>query len=286
MKILTSIFLIIVVALSFTLTVDDGAMKIHEMAFNRAMISFGLAKALNAVISLMQGTQLSFAPIGIGLNFSVGEVLDPLNDMVERFSWVMLLASISLGAQKIILLLSAKLFLQVALAISVFAALFLIWIRKFENAYLLHLTLKFFALLMILRFSAIVFVYSSELLYSSTLQEQYDESSKIVNNVKVELEDVKNKNNGLLKLKRDDGFFRGLSSKYSQAMDGLNISKRLNDLEENMEQASQNIIKLITIFVVQSVLLPLLYLWIFVSVITFILKIKFNENKLKILYNA
>ena len=90
MKIILSVLLVLLLGLSLFLDVDKAAMEIQNESFDRAMIAFGLAKGLNAVISLLQGTELSFTPVGVGLNFSVGEVLDPFNDMVERFSWVML----------------------------------------------------------------------------------------------------------------------------------------------------------------------------------------------------
>lgn len=83
-------------------------MQLQEKFLSKAMVAFGLAKGLNAVISLLQGTELSLTPVGIGINLSIGEVLDPFNDMVERFLWVMLLYSVSLGIQKIVLMISAK----------------------------------------------------------------------------------------------------------------------------------------------------------------------------------
>ncbi len=119
MKILLSVLLISILVLSLAFNIDENAMKLQNEAFDRAMIAFGLAKGLNAIISLIQGTELSLTPVGIGLNFSIGEVLDPFNDMVERFSWVMLASTVSLGIQNILLILSSKLFLQNDIGISV-----------------------------------------------------------------------------------------------------------------------------------------------------------------------
>ena len=38
-------------------------------------------------------------PVGVGVTLTIGEVLDPLNDLVERFAWLALVASVSLGLQ-------------------------------------------------------------------------------------------------------------------------------------------------------------------------------------------
>lgn len=151
MKVFISVIFVILLILNLGFEVDKGALKVQEEAFNRAMIAFGLAKGLNAIVSLLQGTELSFTPVGIGLNFSVGEVLDPFNDMVERFSWVMLGASVSLGIQKILLTLSAKVFLKTIFTISIVVSIFLLWNKKFQSSQYLVYSLKFFLLFLILR---------------------------------------------------------------------------------------------------------------------------------------
>ena len=170
MKIFLTLILLVILGMSLSLGLDERAMTLQDEALDRAMIAFGLAKGLNGVISLIQGTEISFAPAGLGLNFSVGEILDPFNDMVERFSWVMLLASVSLGIQKLLLVLSSKVFLQVALSLSVLVTLSFVWMKKFENSNLILMSLKLFIFFMFLRFGAIFFIYSSDILYTSFLE--------------------------------------------------------------------------------------------------------------------
>ncbi|MFK5937822.1 MAG: hypothetical protein QM497_05420 [Sulfurimonas sp.] len=282
MKIFISVILILLLVLSLSLGIDESALKLQNESFDRAMIAFGLAKGLNAVISLLQGTELSFTPIGVGLNFSIGEVLDPFNDMVERFSWVMLLSSVSLGVQKLLLLLSAKLFLQVALALSVVLTLAILWIKKLKNELFLSYAFKFFTLVLILRFSAIVFVNLSQLVYVTSLESEYNQASLIVEKTKTKLEDLETKNSNFVKSKKEDDFFDRLNNKYNTLANSMNIKKQLDGLEESIEEASKKIITLITIFVFESVLLPLLYLYLLILSIKFIFR---SELKLKMLYN-
>ena len=45
-----------------------------------------LSRTINAGISVLQETSISASPIGIGLSFPVGQVLDPINDATERVS--------------------------------------------------------------------------------------------------------------------------------------------------------------------------------------------------------
>jgi hypothetical protein len=53
---------------------------------------YALARGLNAVISVAQGTEMSIEPMGVGLTLTPGEILDPLNDLIEQVSSVLLIA--------------------------------------------------------------------------------------------------------------------------------------------------------------------------------------------------
>jgi len=285
MKIILSLFLIFVLMLTLIFEVDNSALVLQEEALHRAFMAFGLAKGLNAIISLIQGTELSFTPVGIGLTFSVGEVLDPFNDMVERFSWVMLAASVSLGIQKLLLILSAKLFLQVVLTLSIVTSLTLLWFDKFQKYKSLFYSLKLFAFLVILRLSAVVFIYSSELLYISVLEVEYKEASAVVESTKKELDALEKKNSNVVKSNKNESTWEWVGSNVNKVKKSLDISSQLKGLEKSIDDASKNIITLITIFILQSMLMPLLFLWLSILSMKVIFKLEFNEEKLKLLYN-
>ena len=284
MKIVFSILLLALLVFSFAFELDADAMALHNEAFERSMVAFGLAKGLNAVISLIQGTELSFAPMGIGLSISVGEVLDPFNDMVERFSWVMLFASVSLGIQKLLLLLSAKLFLQVVLAFSIVFSLFALWYKKLHQAKLLSFSMKILLFVLVLRFGAVSFVYTNELLYNSLLHTEYVASTKILKKTEDKLQEIKHENTQITNSKKDTPWYDvDVVGKYKTVKSQLDISKRLGDLSSNIERASRKMISLITIFVVQSLLMPLLFLWFLLSMIKWIFRVESIGEKLGII---
>lgn len=64
-----------------------------------AGLIYGTARGINALVSLLQGTELNL----LVMTFSIGEVLDPLNDLIERFSEVVMFALGSLALQAILL---------------------------------------------------------------------------------------------------------------------------------------------------------------------------------------
>ena len=276
MRFFISIILVLFLFLGAFAGVDESALLLQDEAFDRAMLAFGLAKGLNAIISLVQGTEFSFTPVGVGLNFSVGEVLDPFNDMVERFSWVMLLATVSLGIQKLVLLLSAKVFLQVAFSLSLLLTLGLVWFKELKNQLFLVVSLRVFFFLFVLRFSAIVFVFAAHLFYTSTLANDYNNASQVIAKTQVELEEMQTKSKTALQTQKEEGFFSKINKQYNNVAQSFNISKQLQSLEKSIEKASRNIITMITIFVVQSVILPLLYLWFLVSSFRLIFRSEFR----------
>ncbi|MBU1503478.1 hypothetical protein KKC34_07875, partial [bacterium] len=233
-----------------------------------------------------QGTEFTFTPVGVGFNFSIGEVLDPLNDMVERFSLVMLFASISLGIQKLLLILSTKMFLQVVLALSIVTSLLGLWIKKAQNTSFFVFSMKMVFLLLILRFAAVLFVYSSEYFYNSVLQSEFQQSSAVIEKTKVELENLQKENRSLVNSKKESGFFNGVSSKYDALTETFNISAKLESLQKHIEDASRKIINLITIFVVQSIIMPLLFLWLFLTSVRYIFRVKFDNEKVTAMLNS
>jgi len=280
MKIFLTIIILFFIGISLSFSLDEYALRVHDEAFDRAMLAFGLAKGLNAIISLIQGTEISLTPAGLGVNFSVGEVLDPFNDMVERFSWVMLFSSVSLGMQKLLLILSSKIFLQVALVLSAFFSIVFIWMKQLSESNLLALSLKFFMLLMILRFGAIFFIYTSTLLYDTTLKSEYQNATQTIMKTKKELEDINDKNRRIINSNKDMSFIDKIRSKTDEISNTLNLSSRLKSLEGNIEEASINIINLITIFLLQSLVIPLLFLWFFINSVQWIFRVEIDTKKL------
>ena len=104
--------LLLAALMAVTPFLDQRAVDNYESLFQRALVTFALARTLNGVISAVQGTEVAIQPAGVGVTLTPGQMLDPVNDLVERFSWVMLGATISLGIQQVLLEVSAWWVLQ------------------------------------------------------------------------------------------------------------------------------------------------------------------------------
>ena len=82
-KWLFSILLLLVAVLAVTPIVDQRASIEYEKLFQRALITFALARTINGVISVVQGTEVALQPAGVGVTLTPGEILDPVNDLIE-----------------------------------------------------------------------------------------------------------------------------------------------------------------------------------------------------------
>ena len=54
-------------------------------------------------ISVGRGMEVAIQPMGVGVTLAPGQLLNPINDLVENFSSLMMAACIALGAQKILI---------------------------------------------------------------------------------------------------------------------------------------------------------------------------------------
>ena len=102
-KSLPPILLAALVACSWFSPFDSIATEKIDAGLKRALVSFATARGLNAAISVLQGTNIAVEPAGIGVTLAPGEVLDPLNDLIESFSNLMLIASVSFGIQHVLI---------------------------------------------------------------------------------------------------------------------------------------------------------------------------------------
>lgn len=91
---------------------DKAADQYFEHIITRAGVAYATCRAINAGVSVIQSSTLQLEPAGVGVSLAVGQALDPIDDMTERLSDVLVTAITSLGIQKLGYEISVYLFLQ------------------------------------------------------------------------------------------------------------------------------------------------------------------------------
>ena len=253
MRLVITALLGLILFFNFYVVVDENALKIYNDTFNRAVYSFALVKGLNALISVLQSTEINVS-VFVGATVGVGEVLDPINDLVERFSVVMLFSSISIGLQHLLLILGKSMFVQIALSLSVILVALSLWVKKLQITQMINLSFKLVFLFLLLRFGAVVFIYSTQFLYDNIYATQYQEASLYLHTYKGELEELKENKE--------------------------EFSTLWESLKSKTETFSKKVIELIIIFVVTTIVFPLLFIWLSIVLLRLIFNIKLDYDTL------
>ncbi|MDD2465291.1 MAG: hypothetical protein PHI97_14945 [Desulfobulbus sp.] len=67
-----------------------------------AGVAYATCRVINASVSIVKNSSLNMAPAGVGVTLAIGQALDPIDDLTERVSDVLVTAITSLGVQKLV----------------------------------------------------------------------------------------------------------------------------------------------------------------------------------------
>jgi hypothetical protein len=81
---------------------DQSAQDYFDSSIKQAGVAYASVRVINASVSVIKESQLQVQPAGVGLSLAVGQVLDPLDDMTERLSDVLVWSITALGLQKLV----------------------------------------------------------------------------------------------------------------------------------------------------------------------------------------
>lgn len=263
---------LILLLLAATGPLDRAGNGYTEQALKQALATFAVARGLNALISVAQGTEVALQPAGVGVNFAPGEVLDPINDLVEQFSWVMLAAATSLGIQQLLLEIFAAPAATALLALPLTALLFLLW-RPLGPPALRHALLRVTLILLILRFAVPLAALANELFYDAFLEPRYAASTLAVEAAEREIRELQQSEPPHGAAGEDEGLLERVKKAYLNTLDEIDLERRLKRYREAAANLSEQIVQLIVTFVVQTLLLPLLFLWLIVHAIRIVWRI-------------
>jgi cell division protein FtsL len=301
-KVIFSIAALVILILSYSTvldaisekTIDISGEKYINETLKKAAYTYGIARISNGLISVIQSIELNVTPGGLGTTIGIGEALDPINDLIERFSVVMLFCTTSLGIQKILMEIGVWLGFKFLLTLSMIFLMIGIWIPKFTKINFMNLGFKLILISMVVRFCIPVVGLVGNQIDNLFLNDKYNESSqslKVMNQELNELksimdqskanniqdEDIKEQNGAATEQNEDaeKGYFDKLKHTY-QGMDLKKYMKgglvgflltsspiaKLNEIKARFALAIGHLIDLMVIFIIQTIILPLLVLWL------------------------
>jgi len=237
--------------------------------FNEAITKAGLAyatcRAINASVSVVKDSTLQLEPAGVGVSLAVGQVLDPIDDMTERLSSVLVTAITSLGVQKlsyeIAVSLAPQLFAVFLLILSL-----LIWFNNERIASLQRITTRILILIAVLRFCLPVSSIANDYIYKNYFSEQIS-----LTNQELTVSGKIFDQFGDIVVPEATGFWGTIENSTSFIKKvSVDFKNALQASVTGMGEIIANLLKLtflyVGIFLIQVIILPLLIFWFFIRI--------------------
>ena len=247
-----SLALLVVLAGAWLRPLDDSAALQVDSGLKRALASFAAARALNAVISVAQGTEVAVQPAGVGVTFTPGQVLDPINDLVEQFSTLMLAASVSFGIQRALLAAGAHWVVSLLLTGVALAWVAACWKGRIPPGWLTRVLVG----LLLLRFAVPVVALASEAGFRGFLAQDYAAGQA---SIELSTEQFTSLSAPADPARPDESVAERMKRWWSQTAD---VGKRFDEMKQVAARTVEQIVKLIVVFLMQTLVLPLLLMWV------------------------
>lgn len=244
----------------------------QEDSITGAFTIYGIARALNAAISMLQGTDISVVVVSV----SIGELLDPINDLIERFSWIVMMAIASLGIQKVLLSVVVSKAANLLIGAVVAGYLAALWYKPFAKYR--SVSFKAICILFFIRFSlSMVFIcnYALDVYYFSdqknTAQAALVETQTVIEDNAV----LAAENNA----NESDSFLDKVKKTFSETKEDFSsVQNKVSDITGSVENSISSLLDLIVFYILQTVLLPIAFLFVFYKALRLMLAVDFKTK--------
>ena len=256
LRLVIPVFILIAVLLgAWVFKPDSLAEQQTQVGLNRAVATFATARALHAALSVAQGTQIAVEPGGLGAVFAPGQALKPVTEMLEQFSTLMLGACIALGVQLLMLKIGAHVAVSVAVSVAV-AAWVLLRFRETADkpSNLSRRLAPVVVFLLLVRFSVPLMAMGNEAVFRLFLQDEYTQNKdKIALPADVVAAPSTTQADGVWA--RITSLVESGKNKIEEARNGI------QQMQELAGRAIDHLLRLLAVFVLQVLVLPLLFFW-------------------------
>jgi len=238
--------------------IDQKGEDYFQENIKKLAATYAVVRGLNAGISVIKDSEIDIAPGGIGATIAAGEIVDPIDDLIERFSYILLISLISLGIQKTVLMISVDVFfklLSIGLAVS---GIYILTGKKVFYS----LSLKLIILSVIVRFFLPVSAVLSDMSYNAFFKENVETARKNISELVqlLKVEEIVSKEEG------------SVLDKIKNIQRSFQIEKKIKVIKDYSSTVIDSIVLLSTAFVFQNILVPVFIVWLFVKSLHWIVR--------------
>lgn len=254
---------------------DEIGERYTEQGLKRALITYGIARGLNGVISVAQGTEVAVEPVGVGLTFAPGQILDPVNDLVERFSWIVMASGASLGIQRILIQMTAWPWFSVLVSVMLLVALAYLWRGPQSGATARSIIYRLALVLLVFRIAIPTIAVINEGIYTAFLQPQYEASQLALQQTAEDIQELNETSRPPVN-SEDESIVDTIKSIYQSASSSVDVKTRLDELSQAAAELSEYVLDMIVVFLLQTIIFPLLFLWLAIKLVKLIISVQYR----------
>lgn len=249
---------------------DSVAQSYFKDSITKAGVSYGVCRLINGTVSVIQESSVQLEPAGIGMSLAVGQIVDPINDMVERLSDILVLSIASLGVQEIVYQISIVLAPPLLSGFLLLLCLSL-WLGNEKFPGFTKKVLNLLLIVSIARFCLPLSSAANEFLHINFFEDRIVEANASLTDTTVELNTLKE-----VELPEFHGVLKTLENSASYLKNkSVDFKNAVKIIVENKVLIVENLLKLtflyLGVFVIQILVLPVLIFWFLMRLVRLLL---------------
>lgn len=154
-KLFFTLAILVLIIISWLGVIDRQSGEYIDGAILQSTIAFGTARMLNGLISVLQSTSIELNLLVTGGSIGIGQLLEPINNLIEDYSYLMKLSIGSLVIQKILLTIVSDTFFKILITLSGLTLLISLYNKSLTG---INTLMKTFIFMVFLRFSLVLVV--------------------------------------------------------------------------------------------------------------------------------
>jgi hypothetical protein len=230
---------------------DEQADAYFRAAITKGGLSYATCRVINASVSIIEESSLHLQPAGVGVSLAVGQALDPIDDLTERVSDILVTAVISLGVQKLAYEIGISL-APPALAVLLLLLSLLIWFGGERAGLAQKMLIRFSLLLFAARFCLPVAALVNDAVNKNFFNDRIEQVGRNLSASSAGFDKLKDFN-------LPDGGIFGTAAFLQQK--SAELREALTEVSRNMGSLTENLLQLaflyLGIFLIQVIVLPL-----------------------------
>ena len=254
------LILVALIPLAWLKPLDSQAQEHAEAGLKRALATYVVARTINALVSVIQETGVSVQPGGIGMTFAPAQFLDPLNDLVEQVSTVMLAVCVSFGIQLMLMQVGGSAAVSLVLTAGLLAWGWYRW----RGRAIPRWATRLLVLIVLARFGVPLASIGSELTFRFAMSDQYLAAQQKLDATAEQVRRVSPLGSSDTPGEKPSWWETLKRLPESMDMDSKvqQVQGRFEQIRSWLDGMVDHVVRVIAIFTVQTVLLPLLFLWL------------------------